>query len=112
MSYIQQIYLLELFTDNKSVSKLTNEENFGNFRDLPLPVSVETQNTLFLFKYNNEMHNFKIKKHGFLSWGFSVPSGKDRDRTFNQVTVTFFHILKHPLFTVIQMPDAMASLSY
>jgi hypothetical protein len=59
------------------------------------------------------MHNFKIKNTGsFFSWFFSVPSGKDRNRTFNQVTVTFFHILKHPLFTVNQMADAVASLSY
>jgi hypothetical protein len=57
------------------------------------------------------MHNFKITEYtdSFLSWLLSVSSEKDRNRAFRQVTVTFFHILKHPLF-VIQIYDVMASL--
>ena len=60
------------------------------------------------------MHNFKITEYtdSFLSWFSSIPSGKDRNRAFNQVTLTFFHNLKHPLFIVIQISDVMASLSY
>jgi len=55
------------------------------------------------------MHNFKITEYtdSSLSWFFSVPSGKDRNRAFSQVPVTFFHMLKNPRFIIIRMSDEL-----